>query len=76
MYSRPGKGEDEDDLLRIQQEFLSQDVNPAASVSHLGQVESEDLCEDNMREKRPHERDVVQLQGIVIGLPINKCDYK
>ncbi len=57
MYSRPGKGESEEDLLRIQQEFLSRGVNPAANVSHLGQ-------EDNSCEKRPHERDVVQLQGI------------
>ena len=64
MYSRPGKGESEEDLLRIQQEFLSGDVNPAASVGHLGQLRSDDLCEDNMCETRPHERDVVQLQGI------------
>ena len=64
MYSRPGKGENEEDLLRIQQEFLSRDTNPAASVSHSGQVKPEDVCEDNMCEKRPHERDVVQLQGI------------
>ena len=62
MYSRPGRGEDEEDLLRIQQEFLSRGVEPAASVSHLGQAV--DLSEDNTCEKRPHERDVVQLQGI------------
>ena len=62
MFARPDKGENEDDLLRIQQEFLSGRIDPAANVGHL--VPSAHVTEDNSREKRPHERDVVQLQGI------------
>ena len=67
MYSRPGKSEDEEDLLRIQQEFLSKRFKPAASLGHLEQaVTAVDHQEDNACEKRPHERDVVQLQGIFV----------
>ena len=64
MYSRPGKSEDEEDLLRIQKEFLSKGFKPAASLGHLEQAV--DHQEDNTCEKRPHERDVVQLQGIFV----------
>ena len=68
MYSRPGRGESEEDLLKIQTEFLSRGTNPAAGVGHStqGRDSSAELREDdnNTCEKRPHERDVVQLQGI------------
>lgn len=69
MFSRPVKGESEEDLLRIQREFLNEGKNPAATLKHSTQNAgapglSDEL--DAMCEKRP--RDVVSLQGISFHL--------
>lgn len=76
MFSRPVKGESEEDLLRIQREFLNEGKNPAATVKHSTQNAgapglSDEL--DAMCEKRP--RDVVSLQGFFISFPFKLFLY-
>ena len=76
MFSRPGRDESEEDLLKFQREFLACGSSPSASVSRVVSAQnpssSLELCqptpavcssEDVSREKRPHGRDVVHLQG-------------
>ena len=77
MFSRPGRDESEEDLLKFQREFLACGSSPSASVSRrvvstqnpsssseLGQpTPAVSSSEDVSREKRPHGRDVVHLQG-------------